>query len=329
MPKIPCDSANFSPRFGPAFLGYNEFNCRWSEIVWVALTVGKPDSSYLHRYGNYSFFERLYRTALLFSNLKQTRSNTLWRSEVYDKGLDPSEKSAVSYFLGLTFAKLFAEKLLNTPWLMHLGLYSQRNPKSLTTTSSKSSPDLIGLNNCSEWIVVEAKGRTGMLPDKLLQKAKHQTRMLRKISGQFPSLRVATAVYFNSQPRALSVSWEDPEQLEPNSIDLDIDPALFFEQYYLPFFAAFNSQLFPIQVQTINQQPFRTIVFNQVDLKIGLHERLFEGYTYASRLFAELSLSTRGLETDESHYIGGDGIFVELGSSWQDNNMRKQPASRK
>lgn len=331
MPQIPYDSANFPAHFGKELQGHNECSCTWSEIVWAALTVGKPDTSYLHRYGHYSFFERLYRAALLFSNLKQTRANTLWRSEVYDKGLDPSEKSAVSYFLGLTFTKLFAEKLLHTPWLMHLDLYSQRNPKSLRTIS-KSRPDLIGLNNRNEWVVAEAKGRTGRLPDKLLQKAKHQTRMLRKISGQFPSLRVATAVYFQSRPRALSVSWEDPEQFEPNSIDLDIALPLFFEQYYLPFFTAFNSQLFPTQEQRINQQNFRTIIFDQADLKIGLHELLFEGYTYASeysRLFAELSLSTGGLEINDSLYIGGDGIFVELGSSWQESNMKRQPAFRK
>lgn len=333
MLKIPYDSANFPTHFGSAFQGKNECNCTWPEIVWSALTVGKPDTSYLYRYGHYSFFERLYRVALLYSNLKQTRKNTLWRSEVYDKGLDPSEKSAVSYFLGLTFTKLFAEKLLNTPWLMHLDLYNQRNPKSLKflPKSSKSRPDLIGLNSHHQWIVLEAKGRTGRLPDKLLEKAKEQTRMLHKISGQLPSLRVATAVYFNSKPRALSISWEDPEQFEPNSIDLDIALPLFFEQYYTPFFNAFNSQLFPVQEQRINQQPFRTITFDQADLKIGLHERLFEGYIYASeysRLFADLSGSTRNIEIENFRYMGRDGIFVELGSSWQENNMKKQPDLR-
>jgi len=333
MLKILYESINFPTRLGPNLKGLNVCKCTWSEIVWAALTVGKPNTSYLYRFGHYSYFEHLYRVALLFSCLKETPANTLWRSEVYEEGLDPSEKSAVSYFLGLTFTKLFAEKFLQTPWLIHLDLYNQRNPGALSI-DSKSRPDLIGRNRSNEWIVMEAKGRTGGLPKDLLQKAKCQTKKLRSISGQSPSLRVATAVYFNSYLYALSVSWEDPEEFDPNGPDLEIKLSAFFDAYYRPFITAFitayESQLFPTDEQQINQQPFRTISFEQVDLKVGLHERLFEAYTYASEysgLFADLSISTRDSDSP-TRYIGSDGIFVELGASWGEKNMQRQPARR-
>lgn len=330
MPTVPYQSANFPPGFGSSFQGENICNCTWPEIVWAALTVGKPDSSYLYRYGHFSFYERLYRRALLYSNLMQTRNDNIWRSEVYDKGLDPSEKSAVSYFLGLTFTKLFAEKFLNTPWLMHLDLYNQRNPDSLRI-HSKSRPDLIGLNNLREWIVMEAKGRTGPLPVGLLSKAKRQTGMVRTISGQIPSLRVASAIYFDSGKKALSVSWEDPPEIVSNGFELNIDLALFFRQYYVPFFTAFVSQLFPVQERQIFQQSFRTIVFDQADLVLGLHEALFENYAHAheySNLFKDISTSSNLPEGNVLRHVGKDGIFVELGSSWQEDIMKKQPVRR-
>jgi hypothetical protein len=37
--------------------------------------------------------------------------------------LDPSEKRAVSYFLGMTQAKITCEWLLRAPHLIHLGAY--------------------------------------------------------------------------------------------------------------------------------------------------------------------------------------------------------------
>jgi hypothetical protein len=55
----------------------------------------------------------------------------------------------VSYFLGLTMCKLFAAKLLDTPWLRHLDIYGDRYRVLLT---GRSRPDLFGLSTTSrEW----------------------------------------------------------------------------------------------------------------------------------------------------------------------------------
>jgi hypothetical protein len=58
------------------------------------------------------------------------------------KTLDPTEKGAVSYFIGMTFCKVFATRLLNTPWLLHLDVFRpQLNP----VLTARSRPDLVGL----------------------------------------------------------------------------------------------------------------------------------------------------------------------------------------
>lgn len=109
----------------------------------AALTVGKANFNHVVRYKRYSMFEIIFRVAIIYSNLVQGMVNSLSRSETYD-ALDPSEKSAISYFLGLAFAKLFADAYLNVPWLMHLDVYRDRlRPYSV---SSGSRPDLVGLD---------------------------------------------------------------------------------------------------------------------------------------------------------------------------------------
>jgi hypothetical protein len=74
----------------------------------------------------------------------------------YD-GLDPSEKSAVSYFVGLTVAKLLAHRLLDVPWLMHLDVY-RRDLQPVLHGGGK--PDLVGQNGAGQWVAIESKGRT-------------------------------------------------------------------------------------------------------------------------------------------------------------------------
>ncbi len=111
---------------------------------------------HIFRYGQFSLFEITYRSALIYANLCDDGAGRIKRSEAYD-GLDPSEKGAVSYFLGLTLAKAFAERELDVPWLMHLDVYRKELAPVL---SGQSRPDLVGQTTGGSWVVIEAKGRT-------------------------------------------------------------------------------------------------------------------------------------------------------------------------
>lgn len=124
-------------------------------------------------------FEMIFRTALLYANLMQGPHYRLSRSEPYDV-LDPSEKGAVSYFLGLTFAKLFAEKYLNVSWLMHLDVY--RDALRPRNVHGGSKPDLVGFDTNGDWYVIEAKGRTGGHDSEAMRRAKEQVSNLSTIA---------------------------------------------------------------------------------------------------------------------------------------------------
>ena len=93
------------------------------------------------------------------------------KSDAYSR-LDPSEKSAVSYFLGMTQAKITCELLLGVPHLLHVDA-----ALALIGRQTRASrPDLIGFDptTAAYTIAVEAKGRSNGWDEEAISKAKTQ-----------------------------------------------------------------------------------------------------------------------------------------------------------
>jgi hypothetical protein len=118
------------------------------------------------------------------------------------KALDPTEKGAVSYFLGMAVCKLFASRVLDTPWLLHLDVFG--NQLSAATKSGRSRPDLIGLNTSGAWHVFESKGRSGSPSAKDKLKAKQQVQRLVTVNGEESNL-------FVIHPANYSIVSQSPE----------------------------------------------------------------------------------------------------------------------
>ena len=93
----------------PVSNGPGVLNTSWDEILWAAITVGRPNRQYVFRHGLASQYEALFRWSLIRMALEQRgpKATRLRRTRAA-KTLDPSEKGAVSYFLGLSISKLFA-----------------------------------------------------------------------------------------------------------------------------------------------------------------------------------------------------------------------------
>lgn len=162
--EITYNSQNFPRRFGADFQGTHQLQFTVQELMWSAITVGRANLIDVLINGIYSEYEILYRASILVANLA-LNGTRLVKSSAYEY-LDPSEKSAVSYFLGLTFTKLLSAKLLNIPWLLHIDVYRDqfsRNGQAFGFGSSRSRPDLIGLNNRRSWAIMESKGRTNTM----------------------------------------------------------------------------------------------------------------------------------------------------------------------
>ncbi|WP_250504578.1 hypothetical protein [Caballeronia sp. AZ7_KS35] len=139
-------------------MGNKDLTISWTDIVLAAVTAGKPGALHLLAHRSHSLANLVVRTHALYANLQQ-REQKLDRSSLYDS-LDPTEKGATSYFLGMAMAKLFAAPLFATPWLFHVSMASGLGTTLCFKLGSKSQPDLLGKTTSGEWIIVEAKGRT-------------------------------------------------------------------------------------------------------------------------------------------------------------------------
>jgi hypothetical protein len=104
--------------------GQRRLNVTWDDILWAAVTVGRPDVIHVFRYATASLYEAIFRWSMVRMSLQQRgrRGQKLARTDLF-KRMDPTEKGAVNYFLGLLICKLFSWKLLDAPWTLHLDVF--------------------------------------------------------------------------------------------------------------------------------------------------------------------------------------------------------------
>lgn len=319
MPTLPYRASNFPPQYGNALAGQHDLAITWSELIWAAISVGRAELLHLLRFGAFSRFEIVYRAALIFANLKERPDGSITRSEAYD-GLDPSEKGAVSYFLGLTTAKLVSDRLLAVPWLMHLDVYRQDLQPVLQ--SGETRPDLVGQTTGGQWVAIESKGRTNGRDARALERAKEQVEALVSVGGVAPALRVALQAHFESG--VLSCTLDDPEgKKSKRELHIPLSTPKLFEGYYRPFRAWFE-EVPNTRRETVRGRRFRVADFHDLDLSVGLDEVLLNNDPPAGA-----APDQREHVAEERTTVGGDGILVEVGSLWTAANMRREPQERR
>lgn len=322
--KIPYTALHFKPPFARMVAG-SECKFTWVELVWATITVGRAKLKHVVRHGKYSRYELVYRAAIVYANLRQGAFGGLYRSAAYDS-LDPSEKSAVSYFLGLTSAKLFAEKYLDIPWLMHLDVY--KNKLTIRTSSkSKSRPDLIGHHSSGDWYVIEAKGRTNALDKKVIPAAKKQTKKLLAINGKPPTLRVALASYFDDEQ--LHVHWEDPEGEERDLPELVVERRTFLDDYYETIVDLLSRDNREIHLGA-TELPFLIDAIPEADLSVGLSAPAYAALV-EEKGAADIvdAISSLPVELPPRTAVASDGVVVQLGESWSEEAMHQEPQDRR
>jgi hypothetical protein len=223
--------------------------------------------------------------------------------------LDPSEKGAINYFLGLAVCKLFADKLLGTPWLMHLDVF---RPQLNAVLSGRSRPDLVGeIKGQQGWIVMECKGRLSVPDTTAKTKAKAQAQRVTSIDGQPPVLRIGAFAYFRSD--VLEFHWEDPpdDATVARPIEVKSNEQM-WRHYYSPVLELTRAQ--PRDAGALSHQ--RLLFVEDVDIQVGIHPavlKLLELEEWnRARLVAEEVASS---EPDSGYH--SDGIRVVAGESWR------------
>ncbi len=313
--EITYNSHDFPLHYGNNFQGSNQLEFTVQELMWAAITVGRANFIDVLQHGTYSKYEVLYRASILFANLALD-DDTLFKSSAYEH-LDPSEKSAVSYFLGLTFTKLLSSKLLNIPWLLHIDVYRaqfERDGHAFRFGSSRIRPDLIGLDNKRAWVVMESKGRTNTMEKTLINHAKNQTRNLRKIGVDYPNLRVAVVTHFNSG--RLRVDWADPEKFNEDYFDIKTDLTEYIKNYYKLIFNILSND------KTEEFNGYITHEFSDINIIIGLQRDIFNIYKkneLSKITSSEITIFEKPPKFNNYNFFAGqDGVLIGLGDNWLD-----------
>jgi len=320
MIKIPYVAKAFPKSiYGSLLQGNKSLSIDWYDLIWAAITVGKKNKSQISKHGIYSIYEIINRSTLVWTSLKSDSSD-LVKTDIY-KDMDPTEKAFISFSLGMMVSKLFSDKLLNVPWLEHISNFSGTLK---TYGKTKSRPDLIGLNNRGEYVIVEAKGRTNEFDSIAQLKAKSQSKVIASVGGNKPILRVASQSYFKN---CLKVHFEDPEGIDEESIDLEISEDDFFRTYYGRFSSLTENDL---------------SLLKPLGIQLSFTKELAECFkldNYSKLIVKEKNGSeddTDSADAADTGYIDNtgfkvfsDGLMIKLKPEiWGESNMNLEPKVR-
>lgn len=184
-------------------------------LLSTAAKVGLPTIG-SHPDKQRPLLEMLWRTAIVEANLATRSGDSRWtRSVAYDR-LDPTEKTSVSYFLGMVQAAVTVKVGLGYPHLVHVdALLRQQN-----ILLKGQRPDFVAINpggrsSAPYSATVEAKGRTNGFSQRALTTAKNQARTTPAVKGLVVRETIASEAYFNDVGEWSSVlddpDWEGEE----------------------------------------------------------------------------------------------------------------------
>ncbi len=302
--RIPYISEAFPTGTTPNISG--ELIVSWGEIIWAALTIGRPSTHHVLRHGASSRYEAIFRISLVRMALEQfgPRAKRLRRTDAF-KRFDPTEKGAVTYFLGMAFCKLFASRLLKTPWLLHLDIHKSTYSASYL---GRSRPDLFGQQtNTGAWHSFETKGRSSKPSSTDRSNAKAQASRLVSVGGTPCTLHVGAFTYFSGD--VLRFHWIDPPTDKENPISVaDISDG--WDYYYGPTWSLWGGDS-----TTRNDNGELVISLSEADLSIRVHPLLAPYFKLGAWARAQREM----LEASERLIADGfqpDGIRVECGPTW-------------
>jgi hypothetical protein len=310
--RIDYESEGFGVA-APVVNGSRALTTNWDELLKAALTVGRPSWQYVFRNGPSSFFEAIFRLSLVRMALEQ-RSPTARRLHRTPaaRSMDPTERGAINYFIGMTVAKLFAARLLTAEWMLHFDVF---RPATTRMLAGRSRPDFVGQMANGNWVIMEAKGRASEPASDAKSKAKGQARRIISINGSRPALQIGAIAFLRRE--ALTFYWNDPEP-EPSAEGIAVEiTASDWRYYFGPTLGLVASQ--PDALQRMQSEPVLAHV-EDADIRVGIRPdilRLVVHEEWSALLERRLASDGAEDQTIDGHTYGVDGIAVVAGESWR------------
>lgn len=300
--RIECTTEGFPPAM--VANQTHDVMVTWDDLLWAALTVGRPNRQYVFQHGKSSFYEALFRLSLIRMALEQSGPSAYrFRRTSAARTLDPSEKGAVSYFLGLAVCKVIAHKLLDIPWLLHLDVF---RPQLDPVLVGRSRPDLVGCRaGTTEWHGFECKGRLSVPNGVAKQKAKAQAQRLVSVDGHPCILNVGAITFFKNE--ILQFYWCDPPPERREGVRVRTSDEV-WRDYYAPVLGAFEVQRGPASVA-------RRAVLEEADIEIDIDPKVRR--PLLERRWSDARETADRRKDVRTDFFYPDGVRVIAGPSWR------------
>jgi hypothetical protein len=288
---------------------FDTIKITWEDMLHAALTVGRPNRHFIFRHGIASVYEAFFRMSMIRMTLEKSTERRIERfaqSKAF-MTLDPTEKGAVNYFIGMIVCKLFATKILNTPWLLHLDVF---RPDLDVQLKGRSRPDLIGTNTQNdEWYAFECKGRSNPPGKKEKEMAKHQATRIVSVNGKPCALNVGAITYFNNN--VLEFYWCDPPPESKRQLSITVDDNV-WQYYYKPIVQIVKRSEMGAEVRRISDAQFKV---QDLDLDISIHQQIFK-QLMDEKWGDVFRNSTEACRLFVNDGFQPDGIKLSVGESW-------------
>lgn len=289
-----------------------------SALYWASMTVGAPSlAAAMQNYSDAPAFA-LHKWSAICS-VACIRDSQIHLRKSYHM-LDPTEKGVLSYWAGMIFAKLVAEKILHTPWAAHARILQKNGFMQVDPPKTNSLPDLVCYEGDSEiYHIVEAKGRCKQNFAQI-EKYKEQTRRIAFINGKEPTSRNVCVTYLKS-PFAIDLF--DPETDPEKKAVVEINLSVLQKYYYMPLVAFLTEKGYESDECTSDPFIYRQFACDHVDkrkFRIGMVKDMFEQVTNEEFIERGKSLEQADVSklrkdpffSNTDFFIGLDGIFVQL-----------------
>lgn len=319
MPRIYYTAEGYDGTYQNVNTNQEEYIiCRKIDLYRSIITVGNPSFFNWKDARVNGFFRTLSNSIIQKILLVQanidSNPNGMYLHSVFNTYVS-DQKRIVSYNLGMAVAKLYAEKLLYIPNLIHVESLKKVGAITFVNEIDKSQePDLVGQTSNGEWHVFEAKGTSSRYLNGKINEAKEQARQVATIHGVNPSTISACATSFRMDKIFTKIV--DPPSEKGKEIKIDINK--FYDNYYSPFFAMLESLNSSSKVNKIDNIEFNSIDIqtDKLNLTIGIEVEAYELIQEKNfSLLQEYYSKKRNIDGDfireNKISIGLDGFIVK------------------
>lgn len=285
------------------------------ELLHAMITCGMPIQRLTAAFPEKKRLEFLYKLFLVETAL-DAEGDRLKKAKK-TAYLDSSEKSVISYYMGMFFTKMISHRLYKSEYLTNLNLIETPDGKEfIDFFASEWRPEMLGYKpDTQKWSVWEAKGGSNYR-EQALKKGAAQLRSIGTLNSSKPDPAAVCMTYYDHG--YLCGILREPDG-NTEGEQLKFSEEAFYKAYYRPICELFldkgsNLRMYDGYAEISLELPYFTEDYREPDerkLCIGISRKLLnqlmeEDYSAV----AEFRRNVQEESCPEGAYMGVDGIYI-------------------